>query len=368
MKAFKSAVLGGRSKSTTAEPNAAGPGEHKPLTCGDSGSVQHTAAELRGALVTEFPEISGLCSDRYLSDVLSVPGRKFEYARDEKVRKALEWRREYGVDRMCSRFRYNMMKGVLEVLPAETDSDFEPCAGLLKLCQDGAFQILRDPGEEGHVVLHSQTQRIDYHDVGVEAGIQYHVLIIEAALRIIRSEKGCRPESMILLADTSGPLFAKPPPIALLQGLVSLLQRAYPDRIHCIRVGPVNVAVRGLYKLASPFMSVNSRQKIKLLGKRPLPAGSASESANLADESAVHYHQECIESASASADEVSVADREKLPESIPMHSSADVTAGASRECTESVPASADEAPVSGLEKLPEPMPVHSSADASAAET
>lgn len=367
MKSLKSAVygyVGGRSKLTSAEPKAACREEHAPLTRGESGPVQHTAAELREALVTEFPEIQRLCSDRYLSDVLSVPNRKFEYALNEKVRKALEWRREYGVDRMCNRFRYNMMKGVLEVLPAESDLDFEPGAGLLKLCKDGAFQILRDRDEEGHIILHSQTQRIDYHAVGVEAGIQYHVLIIESALQIIRSENGCGPESMILLADTSGPLFAKPPPIALLQGLVSLLQRAYPDRIHRIRVGPVNAAVRGLYKLASQLMSANSRRKIQLVGERPLRAARPSESANLADDSAAHFHQERIEAASASADEALVADPEKLPESIAVHGSADVSAIASQECTESVPASADEAPDAGPEKPPDSAPTRSSADVS----
>merc|ERR1712166_738657 len=86
---------------------------------------------------------------------------------------------------------------------------------------------------------------------------------------MIRAENGKTPESMVLLVDTTAPLFAAPPPAAALQGMVSLLQKAYPDRIKRIVVGPCNFMVRGLYKMASGFMAEKSRHKIKLVGTRP---------------------------------------------------------------------------------------------------
>jgi hypothetical protein len=99
--------------------------------------------------------------------------------------------------------------------------------------------------------------------------MQYHILVMEAALKVIRSSDKDMPESMILLVDTAGPLLARPPPMAALQGLVSLLQLAYPDRIHQICVGPANFMVRGLYTMASRLISKNSRHKIKLVSNHP---------------------------------------------------------------------------------------------------
>jgi len=228
---------------------------------------------LREALIKEYPEIQRLYSDRYLLDVLSVKGRTFEYACNEKLRKSLDWRRAFGIDRLCSRFRYDMQGGIFELLPATGNVDsqgaFTPSPALLELCKGGALRILPKRDQAGHIVLHAETQLIDWQAVGVEAGIQYHVLVIEAALKMMRSDNGQSPESMVLLVDTTGPMFARPPPIDALQSLVSLLQLAYPDRIHQICVGPVNFMVRGLYNIVARFLSSKSRQKIKLVSNRP---------------------------------------------------------------------------------------------------
>jgi len=223
---------------------------------------------LRESLSQEFPEIDEVCSDRYLSDVLSVPNRAFEYARDEKIRKALLWRREFGVGDMCKRFSYDMQAGMVEYTPGSTES-FICSPALLKLCKSRALRILPNRDEDGRIVLLAETQLLDWHAAGVEAGLRYHVLVIEAALSMVRAENGKTPESMVLLVDTTAPLFAAPPPVAALQGMVSLLQKAYPDRINRIVVGPCNFMVRGLYKMASGFMAEKSRHKIKLVGTRP---------------------------------------------------------------------------------------------------
>jgi len=235
-------------------------------------STKLGVAKLREVLTSEYPEVEWQFSDRYLSDVLSVKGRAFEYARDEKLRKSLEWRREFGCDRVCSRFKYDMAGGIFELMPSVADSPdiFIPSPELLELSKSGALRILPNRSKAGHIVLHAETQSIDWNAVGVEAGTQYHVLLIEAALNIIRSEHGQSPEALILLVDTTGPLLARPPPISALQSLVSLLQRAYPDRIQQICVGPVNLMVRGLYSIVSRFMSPKSRSKIKLVSHRPM--------------------------------------------------------------------------------------------------
>ena len=59
--------------------------------------------QLREDLRETYPEIDELCSDAYLQSVLDVPGRSFEKARDAKIAASLAWRREFGVDALCSR-------------------------------------------------------------------------------------------------------------------------------------------------------------------------------------------------------------------------------------------------------------------------
>jgi len=137
-------------------------------------------------------------------------------------------------------------------------------------------------------VLRAETRLLDWQAVGVEAGLQYHILIIEAALKMIRSDNGRSPESIVLFVDPSGPMLATPPPLSALQGLVSLLQKAYPDRIHRIDIGPVNFMVRGLYQMIKPLMSKSTQNKIKLSAKgippAPVLACSAEEQVSIADQ------------------------------------------------------------------------------------
>jgi len=90
---------------------------------------------------------------------------------------------------------------------------------------------------------------------------------LEAAFDVIRNSPGASPESITLFVDPSGPLQA--PPIAALKGMATLLQRAYPDRIHKITVGPVNFVVRSLYRLVAHLLSKASRDKMTLVGVRP---------------------------------------------------------------------------------------------------
>ena len=62
---------------------------------------------LRKSIRQTYPEIDHLYSDAYLASVVSVPDRTYEYARDEKISTALEWRRDYGVDLLVDAFYCN---------------------------------------------------------------------------------------------------------------------------------------------------------------------------------------------------------------------------------------------------------------------
>mmetsp|Transcript_66041 Transcript_66041/g.214819 ORF Transcript_66041/g.214819 Transcript_66041/m.214819 type:complete len:395 (-) Transcript_66041:230-1414(-) len=225
---------------------------------------------LRAGLVKDFPEITLLCSDAYLTAVLGVPNRTFEYARDEKIRKALAWRRTFDVEALRSRFRYDMEEGVLNLILANESgsaNSFEPSPALLKLAKSRALRILPERDADGRVVLLAETQLVKWCEVTAEAFLQHHVLILEAAFDVIRNTPGASPESITLLVDPSGPLQA--PPIAALKGMATLMQRAYPDRIHKISVGPVNFVVRSLYRLVAHLLSKASRDKMTLVGVRP---------------------------------------------------------------------------------------------------
>ena len=75
-------------------------------------SLASQISSLRKSVRQSYPEIDQLYSDAYLSAVLSVPDRTYEYARDEKISKALEWRRDYGVDLLTEAFRCDENAGI----------------------------------------------------------------------------------------------------------------------------------------------------------------------------------------------------------------------------------------------------------------
>ena len=261
-----------------------------------------------------------------------MPDRTYEYARDEKISKALEWRRQYGVDSLVDAFYCNegtVLEGGIfraeevnnnnnenEIKNGSTNISqnqpvspvFVPSQYLVDVCLSGAFRFAGFD-KEGRAILHSQTALLDWWRTGVEDGIRYHVLVIEYALRMIliaghrqhdgtnntvlkedretnndnESKRSYRDqvqvaatntttapesvgisESMVLYVDTSN-MSLIPPPMGALIGLAKLLQRAYPDRIYRIYIGPVNPVLRKLYELVAPYLRPRSRDKIVLL-------------------------------------------------------------------------------------------------------
>lgn len=241
-------------------------------------SISAEVSSLRASLRPSYPEINVVYSDAYLAAVLSVPHRTYEYARDEKITKALEWRRSYGVDDLTAAFRYDD-EGEVFIEANENDSNknrqslFVPSQSLIDVCLSGALSF-GGFDEEGRGILHAKTALLDFWKTGVDDGIRYHVLIIEHALKMLleRNKHNIdneeRSESLVLYVDTSDQsLF--PPPMGSLTGMAGLMQQAYPDRIHKIYVGPVNVVLRALYELVSPHLRPRSRDKIVLLETKP---------------------------------------------------------------------------------------------------
>ena len=74
--------------------------------------LHEAASKLRASLRTSYPEIDALYSDEYISAVLSVPNRSYEYARDMKIRGALEWRRCDNIDALVAAFDYDESRGL----------------------------------------------------------------------------------------------------------------------------------------------------------------------------------------------------------------------------------------------------------------
>lgn len=253
-----------------------------------------SVAALRSSLRSEYPEIDELYSDSYLQSVIDVPGRSFDYARDEKIRGALEWRRSYGVDGLISSFVCDEGDdGTFSVVEsssrstssststgAEEQSDpcdpcFVPTPELIQACKTGAFRV-GGFDDDGRIILQARTALFNWWSVGVEAGIQYHVLVIEHALQMMMKRNTSEAnegnngviESMVLFVDTADASLV-PPPMGTLTGFASLLQRAYPDRINKIYVGSVNSLLRQLYQIISPYLRPRSRDKIVLLPCSP---------------------------------------------------------------------------------------------------
>jgi len=225
---------------------------------------EHTPAELaemtsslRNALRSSYPEIDELYSDAYLARVLAVPGRTFEYARDEKISKALAWRREFGVHELAQSVQ--CQEDGTWSAGAGTDTN----ASLLETCREG---FLRWSGNdlEGRPVLCCQTSLIDWRKRGVEVELQHHVMVIEHGLRLMR-QRGEHESFTVVLDTRGGSSMDRPPPMDALRGLSTLLQCAYPDRVEHVWAAPVSGALRALFGLVTPLLASRSVKKISLL-------------------------------------------------------------------------------------------------------
>lgn len=197
-------------------------------------SVKRIRSELR----EEYGEIDQLYTDAYLEAIVSVPGRSYECARDEKVRGALKWRRGFNVDALCA------------------ESSFSE--GTLAMYRSG---LLAWDGP----VLWSIVGQTDWTDEF--AILQYHVRVIEHGITAVLPK--ANTDSFQMVVDVSQLGIRNMPSLSIVKGLASLLQKAYPERIDSIRIGPVSMALVALFALTKPFLSQSSRDKITLVTELP---------------------------------------------------------------------------------------------------
>jgi len=285
-------------------------------TAQDSDENRPNCQKIRDALCEEFPEIETLFSDAYLESVARVPGRSLDYAIHKNIKGSLEWRRSYRVEDLRRNFKAVSANetcinnaGDATARRARKGRIFIPCVSndstcnetgmfrspkLIEVCASGAFVVLdeelitnelnhdnaikkNDSNAQRRLVVYSDTSRLNWWKVGVVAGLQYHVLVLEHALDRIRGANHGSThdsdtkleESLVICVDTTAPPLL-PPPLGALRGMTRLLQSAYPDRIHKIYVGPISPLLRTLYKGLRPFLKPRSRHKITLLGEAPL--------------------------------------------------------------------------------------------------
>lgn len=278
----------------------------------------------------------GVYSDAYLEAVAVVPGRSLDYAIQKKIRGALEWRRSYGVDELKSAFLVDKNEGSNSIFVPRreerhksraenatntnsttsntnstnsTPSKFVPTQKLIDVCASGAFRVLErdlelvlqtNPATANDsrgssssssnpcrmLLLYANTSCLNWWKTGVTAGLQYHVLVLEQALERIRNDTANSnrknknytaealplSESFIVCVDTTKPPLP-PPPLAAPRGMIGLMRKAYPDRIHRIFVGPVAPWLRRLYHdCLVHLLSPRSRDKIILLEEAPTEA------------------------------------------------------------------------------------------------
>eukprot|EP00532_Pseudo-nitzschia_australis_P011019 CAMPEP_0168229358 /NCGR_PEP_ID=MMETSP0140_2-20121125/15231_1 /TAXON_ID=44445 /ORGANISM="Pseudo-nitzschia australis, Strain 10249 10 AB" /LENGTH=490 /DNA_ID=CAMNT_0008161161 /DNA_START=44 /DNA_END=1516 /DNA_ORIENTATION=- len=163
------------------------------------------------------------------------------------------------------------------------------------------------------LVVYADTSRLNWWQTGVKAGLQYHVLVLEQALERIRTEnskqnsnstttydddndddttEGRAPppplsESIVVFVDTTN-LPRLPPPLSVPRGMLELVKKAYPGRIHRIYVGPVHPWLRKLYNYLAASLQPKTREKIVLLDEAPSFAKLGSSRDVVADCNRAH--------------------------------------------------------------------------------
>ena len=210
--------------------------------------VKRIRSELRG----EYDELDQLYTDAYLEAIVSVPGRSYECARDEKVREALKWRRGFNVDALCAEASFCQgewrLSDGLSITRPRTLAMYR--SGLL--AWDGP-------------VLWSIVGQTDWTDEF--AILQYHVRVIEHGITAVLPK--ANTDSFQMVVDVSQLGIRNMPSLSIVRALASLLQTAYPERIDSIRIGPVSMALVALFALTKPFLSQSSRDKITLVTELP---------------------------------------------------------------------------------------------------
>ena len=214
--------------------------------------AQHLRIDLR----TQYPEIDSVYTDDYLHIILSIPGISFESARDDKVGKALLWRRAFGVDVLCDSLRFICGEWV------QIESElYKPNPNTINLCRSNtlAWEITQGP------VLRSVVDKVDWSDA--LAIMQHHVVLIEYGISTILPMTSANSFHMIVDITQLG--IFELPPLRIVQDIAMLLQEAYPERIEYIHIGPVSTPLVLLFELIKPLLTSRSRDKIKLVSKLP---------------------------------------------------------------------------------------------------
>ena len=207
---------------------------------------------LRIDLRTQYPEIDHVYNDDYLHKILSMPGNSFESARDEKVIKALLWRRAFGVDVLCDTLRFVCGEWV------QIESElYRPQPSTINLCRSNTLAWETTQG----AVLRSIVGKIDWSDA--LAIMQHHVVLIEYGISTILPMTSANSFHMIVDITQLG-IFDLPP-LRVVQNLAMLLQEAYPERIEYIHIGPVSTSLVLLFELVKPLLTRRSRNKINLV-------------------------------------------------------------------------------------------------------
>lgn len=191
------------------------------------------AEELRKRL-KEYPEASKW-KNSYLSGILSVPNRAFEYS-VQKVINAIHWRREMQVESIHQRH----LSQVLE-------------AGSL---------YWHGYSKQMHPILWVRPSKKDWDHFDCKEELRMHVLMVEAGINNMMPPN---IDTFLVVADSNGLGFQQMN-VPFLRDLGKIMTIGYPDRLEKLYVGPVNFLVRAVYSIMKAFLPNRIFSKIQLMG------------------------------------------------------------------------------------------------------
>lgn len=161
----------------------------------------------------------------------------------KKIKETLQWRKEFGVDKIVSCF--------------DEDGDAEMRAVMEREAVTGKIYV-RGFDNEGRAAMYMRPQNENTH---VELDNMRHLVYnLERARACTRKRSGL--EKIVLMIDYEGFRIRDSPPMSTTRYTLNILQNHYPECMYKSYIMNAGVVFRTFYGIVKPFLDPVTKEKI----------------------------------------------------------------------------------------------------------